>query len=327
MAGLGAVAVVLAAACPAAEAPADGAPVTFDAVAASVNEHLITLGDVLAAMASTQRDLMQRYRGDELRGKLREAFEAARAQSIERKLIVSAFKEEAGQIPDWAVERETHQVVQESFGGDAIEMRRALQADFMTEEDWREMTRERLIVSAMRARKIGGNVQVAPRRIGEYYEAHKDRFAEPESVRLRLIAIGPEGADAEARRAKARTVLERIEAGEDFAAVAREVSDDATDRREGGDWGWVEPASLRRELAEAIAATAAGTVSGAVETEDDIYIVKVEERKARREIPLEDVTAQIERLLREEQAERLYRAWIEGLARNAHVTIRDVDIF
>src|SRR5439155_13510059 len=74
--------------------------------------------------------------------------------------------------------------------------------------------------------------------VERYRRAHIDRYSAPEEVRARHILISPADssleADATARK-RAEDVLRRVRAGEDFATLAHQVSDDPPTREKGGD--------------------------------------------------------------------------------------------
>ncbi|MFH0903364.1 MAG: peptidylprolyl isomerase [Pseudomonadota bacterium] len=82
-------------------------------------------------------------------------------------------------------------------------------------------------------------------------------------------------------KAKAAAVLARIQAGEDFATVAREVSDDAPSASRGGDLGW-QPANVLRwgpEFLQAIQSLEDNKASGIVETARGFHLVRLEGRR------------------------------------------------
>jgi len=73
---------------------------------------------------------------------------------------------------------------------------------------------------------------------------------------------------------EARRVLERVNRGDDFAALARDRSIDPS-AHDGGYLGNLDPANLRRELREAVNGVAAGQVSGIVKIPSGYAILKV----------------------------------------------------
>ncbi len=84
----------------------------------------------------------------------------------------------------------------------------------------------------------------------------------------------------------ARAALERIRKGEDFAAVAREVSTDTSTRENGGDLGWFPRGQMVEEFETAAFALQPGQVSDVVQTAFGFHIIKVEERDPNR--PLDE---------------------------------------
>jgi len=90
--------------------------------------------------------------------------------------------------------------------------------------------------------------------------------AGPKQVELRIIVVESS--------AQADRVLERLRKGEDFAAVAKEVSVDPT-ASEGGYMGRLDPATLRPELRNALQSITPGKFTGVVQTSSGYAILKV----------------------------------------------------
>jgi arylsulfatase A-like enzyme/Tfp pilus assembly protein PilF len=86
-----------------------------------------------------------------------------------------------------------------------------------------------------------------------------------DGIALRLIRVRD--------RSRAETAVRRAAAGEDFGALARELSEDASAAR-GGDLGFVRPADLAEPLRSAAASLGAGRVSAVLETPGGYVILK-----------------------------------------------------
>jgi peptidyl-prolyl cis-trans isomerase D len=135
------------------------------------------------------------------------------------------------------------------------------------------------------------------------YEANRHRYTGlPEQVRARHILVRSSQSDAEADRAAARAraeaILARIRGGEDFAAVARETSQDESSGPRGGDLGFVRRGQRPDAFEDALFALQDGQVSDVVETTQGFHILRAE---GRREGDVPEAEA------KHEIAERLYR--------------------
>jgi hypothetical protein len=299
-------------------ARAEAPTVRVDQVVAYVNEHAITDGDVKRMLDPEQVQQWRRQLSDrEFEKKLKAQSAEALDFLIERRLALDAYEAQEMRLPEWAVDGRAQDIVRTVYQGDRNRLIRELAANRMTFDQWRdEVVKTSMIVAMMRSTAVGQGVAVAPGRIRAYYETQGERFHKPSAVRMRLIALGA-GQGDEARRLRAAAL-----AGEDFATLARRHSRDAKSAS-GGDWGWVNPADLRPELAQAVRDLPAGKISEPVTTEDDTYLVKIEERKDGERTPFAEAQKQIEQILMREEAERRYREWIGRLKQDAYVWRRD----
>jgi parvulin-like peptidyl-prolyl isomerase len=99
-----------------------------------------------------------------------------------------------------------------------------------------------------------------------------------DQVRIRQILVGA--------REDADRVLERLNAGEDFATVATEMSSDTATKDAGGEKGWVATEELEQSYAAKVFALEAGQRSEPLEGQGGFYIIEVEEKQVGR--PLAD---------------------------------------
>jgi len=142
---------------------------------------------------------------------------------------------------------------------------RDLKTTDLSDKEYREMVEAALLTQWAR----DGFIRAAP--------------AAADQVRVRQILVGAqEDADK---------VVERLNAGEDFATVASEMSTDTATKDAGGEKGWVtiedlEVGALAPAEAAKVFALEAGQRSEPLEGQGGFLIVEVEEKQAGR--PLED---------------------------------------
>lgn len=169
-----------------------------------------------------------------------------------------------------------------------------------------------------------GALDVSDEDIQKAYESGIKMYTEPEQIHARHVLIKvAENAPAdqvEAARKKAMDVLKRLKKGEDFAAVAKEMSDDAVSREKGGDLGLFRRGVMVPKFEEAAFALKPGeTTKEPVRTPFGFHIIQVLERKAERVKPLEEVRDQIVESLKNRNLFKARRELVERLRKEAKI--------
>lgn len=130
------------------------------------------------------------------------------------------------------------------------------------------------------------------------------QYQQPEQVRASHILLKTEGKDEAAVRADAEALLARVKAGADFAALARERSEDEGSQPQGGDLGFFGRNAMVREFEEAAFALEAGQTSDLVQTPYGFHIIRVTGKRPASTEPFESVAAQIQDQLKWERAQQ-----------------------
>src|SRR5690606_21835607 len=142
-------------------------------------------------------------------------------------------------------------------------------------------------------------------------------------VRHILARVNDRQDDA-AARAKIEALRARIEAGEDFQAVAREASEDNNTRGQGGDLGWFPAEAYGEEFGGQITALEDGQVSQPFRSEAGWHIIQ---RVARRESDVTDEArrAQVRDTIGRRKLEEEYERFLQELRGEAYVVYRAGD--
>ena len=93
---------------------------------------------------------------------------------------------------------------------------------------------------------------------------------------------------------EAKAVKARLDAGEDFAAVAQEVSTDTGSGSQGGELGWFGPGMMVPEFETAVAGLEVGQVSDPVQSQFGWHLIELEETRPQAVPTLEDVRGDLE---------------------------------
>jgi peptidyl-prolyl cis-trans isomerase D len=136
-----------------------------------------------------------------------------------------------------------------------------------------------------------------------YFEEHGDEFAQQERVRARHILLRVDDQRSqEAAEGEMAALRRRREAGEDFAVLAAEVSEDPGSKARGGDLGFFARGRMVKEFEDAAFAAAPGQLVGPLRTPFGVHLLEVLERRPAGAPDFEEVRAVIENRLRGERA-------------------------
>jgi len=151
---------------------------------------------------------------------------------------------------------------------------------------------------------IANTIEVTDQALRQMYEQERERFQTAEERRARHILINVTDGNEDAAREKAEAALARINNGEDFAAVANDVSDDAGTKAQGGDLGWIARGMLPGAFEDTLFGMQAGDVRGPVRSDFGYHIIRMDELRAGHEQSFEEVRDELAGEYRTREAER-----------------------
>ena len=154
-------------------------------------------------------------------------------------------------------------------------------------------------------------VEVDEAMIRELFDA-RQQMAQA-SVRRRVAHILIEAAEDGSQAAKLEIIQAELASGGDFAALAREYSEDLGSAEQGGDLGFVESGAFPAEFETAVLGLAAGEVSMPVETDNGIHLIRLTELETAEALIFEDEKVAIEAELKHQLAGELLPEKIEQL--------------
>ncbi len=297
---------------------ASAAPTVVDGVAAVVNGEVITISDVTELVALQERSLFDLYGPEEFRSKSTELRSKALEELINRRLIIQEFNSRGLKLPERYLRERIQEIVRNEFGGDRAAFLKTLQAQGYTLKRFEKAEEEKFVVQAMRQLRSGGSFVASPAKVREYYDKKAEEFSTKEEVRLSMISIAKTDESGADNKALAEEILTKIKAGTPFSRMAQMYSEDSMNDV-GGDWGWIDRKTLNPELTNEAFKVAAGQTSEVIAGEDAYYIIRVEERKAARRLPLSEVRSQIEERVISEQKSEVFNRWMSRLREKAYI--------
>jgi parvulin-like peptidyl-prolyl isomerase len=111
--------------------------------------------------------------------------------------------------------------------------------------------------------------------LDKIYEVQLAKKFEPTDQEIEAYFAAHPELDPKAARQKAEEVLKRARAGEDFAALAKEYSEDPGSKAQGGDIGWFGRGQMVKEFEDAAFGLKDNEISDVVETKYGFHVIKV----------------------------------------------------
>jgi peptidyl-prolyl cis-trans isomerase C len=190
-----------------------------------------------------------------------------------------------------------------------------------------ERYRRRLITESLYREVAQERSKVGEEEIQAYYREHKDRFMQPERIRARQILIlvppnaGPDK-EKEARK-KAEEALRRVKGGEDFAEVAKQMSEGPAASR-GGDLGYFSRGRMVPEFEEvAFSLKNVGDTSDLLRTKFGYHIIELTGREPAQELSLDEVRDRIVRQLESTKRREIRQSLAGELREKSKVVIHE----
>ena len=156
------------------------------------------------------------------------------------------------------------------------------------------------------------------------YEDDPGRYQTPELRKASHILLKLSGDASEDQvntaLSKLESAVKRINDGEDFAAVAKEISEDSFSAKKGGSLGFVSRTDIDNPaFVKNLFTMQKGEMSAPVRTSLGVQLIKLEDITASKTKPLEQVSAQIENELRADASDKEYIELTEKLSNLSYV--------
>lgn len=214
--------------------PARSADYHGDFIVAVVNSDLVTAAEL------DQRVAMMRAAGAQ-RGTRPPATEQLRREALDALInerVISTYARETGIKVDDAELQRAVQSVAASNQLSVAQLQQRLAAEGIDYARFRANLRDQIVAERVREREVGQRIRVQDAEIDEFLAKRNATAARERELNVAQILVTvPDGASSDEvarQRERAEQALARVQRGEDFALVAREMSDDAATRASGG---------------------------------------------------------------------------------------------
>lgn len=204
------------------------------------------------------------------------------------------------------------------------DLRAGLAKEGLTMEEYRKRIRDQILRTQLVNLNVKSKIVITKEDIKAYYEQHLDKYGGKQKYHLRNIIMKvPLYVDSDKKfeiKAKMDEISEKLNAGESFEVLAGKYSESPA-VSDGGDLGLFEFDSLSPKLQKAIKEIKPGAFTPVLDTDQGYQIFFLEKIVTSSGKSLEAVEPEIEKILYDESVDRKYRAWIEGLRKQAAIKI------
>jgi len=224
------------------------------------------------------------------------------------------------------------------FHLDSLEdLEKAAKEQGISYEDFKAKIRNDIITQQVVRDEVGRRLQITPSEIQRFYDAHKQEFSQPESVRLSEILVstgsaapsatekGATVADDPQRlataKAKADDIEEKLKAGQSFETLARTYSDGTT-AAQGGDLGNFKRGQLAKELEDKTYSLKPGEFTAPIRTKQGYIILKLAQHNAGGVPDFKDVEPQVEEMMYVQRMQPALRQYLATLREQAYYEVK-----
>ena len=311
-----------------------------EVVAASVvqvNRRFITIDDILRPLAAKLSKLPKGISEQTFRDQAARLIAQEITGQITRVLVVEEAEKRLVDDQKKAIDQEIKQAQSDMLaaaGGSVTQLRQQLQREGLTlEQAMDEYRRDATFKLYLRHRFMPA-IPVTRKMLWDYYCQNSQQFSTGHKVQMQIIAVPfikfladpaaqPSAAELAGAKTQAQREIEaakaRLDAGDDFAEVAKKYSRDIK-AQAGGLWPMMEAGSFREtEVEKAALQLPSGGVSAPVETPHGWYIVKAVQVIPGRVVPFEEAQDQIAEILRTRMYNELTDKYFQDLLEKSHV--------
>src|SRR5499427_11047240 len=242
-------------------------------------------------------------------------------QFLTEKLIEAEVREAGIKINDTEADQYIQQVKQANRLSDE-DLKTALIREGQTLASYRSAVKAELEKNELINRQVKNKVNITNEDVERYYKLNSKNYRADDRAHIRIILFTlsekapPEQVQATLDKAKA--VYERIKAGEDFAALAREYSQGAGSA-DGGDIGWIKRGTLIPGIEDMVfEKLSVGQVSPPFRSSLGVQILKLEGRESGNVQPLSAVAPKIKEELYVKALEERFNRWLKTDVRRKH---------
>ncbi len=295
--------------------------ILFDRVVATINGEVITWSELRKRIELENKNLLKDLTGKDREKKINEIEAPFLNNMIDLKLQFQAARRLGLGVGLAETDAAVAEIMRKYNLTDKS-LKESLKAEGFDMEEYKNQLAEQILLTKVVRYEVKNSIVIGDEQVREYYEVNKEKYRKGGKVRIRLIFFAGDAKDNLQKtdiEAKAEEVMQMIEAGEDFAKIASEFSEDAS-KEVGGDLGYVSRGSVLKEIDDVVFDMKSGEVSKPFWSSVGLHIVKLEDRTEGSEV--KKIRDEIKGILFEEAFKLKLEEWVKKLREEAYIEIK-----
>jgi parvulin-like peptidyl-prolyl isomerase len=306
--------------------PNAGKKIIFERVVAVINDAIILRSELEARMVPVLGEAQQIADPKERERRIEKLRSQVLDEMVSEELIVQAAEAAKIEVESSEVQAALDEIKSSNNLDDAA-LAQVLAAQGYTLANYKQDLRRQILRLRAVNQLVAPKVQITDEDIRARYDQMQRRSESVSAVKLSHILFKlpehPTEQQLAEGKEKAAKAMARITAGEDFAAVAAEISDDVSTKATGGELGYFQRNSMANPQWEPIVfAMEKGDTRGPVSGPQGLHVFHVTEVQKSNLKPFAEMKEQLSRELRRKEMDKQTQTWLEELRKKAYIDIK-----
>ena len=307
------------------KSPNAGKKEHLERVVAVVNDSIILQSELDARLVPVMAEAQQITDPQERRRRIAKLASQVLDEMVSEELIVQAAEAAKIEVDSSEVQAALDEIKQQNNLDDAG-LQQALAQQGYTLQGYKADLRRQLLRLRAVNQLVAPKVQVTDEDIRARYDQMQRRSEAVSAVQLSHILIKlpehPTEQQLAEAKDKAAKAMDRVKAGEAFAAVAKDVSEDPSTSANGGELGWFQRGSINPDWEQIVFSMNKGDMRGPVTGPQGLHVFYVTDVKQSELKPYDQMKDQLQRELRRRELDKQTQTWTEELRKKAYIDIK-----
>ena len=305
--------------------PNAGKKIHLEKVVAIVNDSIILQSELDARLQPVMQEAQQIPDENERKRRIAKLTGQVLDDMVNEELIVQAAEASKIEVDSSEVQAALDEIKQQNNLDDAG-LQQALAQQGYTLQGYKADLRRQLLRLRAVNQLVAPKVQVTDEDVRARYDQMSRRSEAVSAVQLSHILIKlpehPTEQQLEEAKEKAAKAMDRVKAGEAFAAVAKAVSEDPSTSANGGELGWFQRGSINPDWEQIVFSMNKGDMRGPVTGPQGLHVFYVTDVKQSELKPYDQMKDQLQRELRRRELDKQTQTWTEELRKKAYIDIK-----